>query len=801
MIRNYLKIAYRNLIKSRLSSLINIIGMTVGMASFLVIAIFIFDEISYDEYHPDKERTYRVYNVGTSDDGEVHYFPVAPPVYATSLQQFPEVETTLRIMDTYGEVMFKIGDNKFFERQVIYAEPSIFDILSLELIKGNEEKALAERRQVIIARSFAESHFKDDPVGQVISLDQGDFTVTGVFEDIPEHSHLQTKVVISFSTLYRENFDMSRMESWYWQQFFTYVKLHEKADRQAFENKFTDYVIEKGHPLTSEYNFTYLPHLQRIDDIYLHSSNFEWEIAKRGNIYTVQALSASALFILLIVCINFINLSTARSIKRIKEVGIRKAIGASRKQLIVQFLGESILLSIISIVLAGIIVEMLLPIINQLIEKNLSLGFLYDPATFTLILCLAMLLGLMAGAYPAIYASHFKAVTLMGKNAGNKPISNLFFRQAMIVIQFSLTIFLVAGSLTIFYQIDYIRNKDLGFDKDQVIFFRIRENISKHLEAVKNELTSHPGISEASYSYGLPGDLISQDNVVREGKNYPSSMFLIDHDYVKTLGIELLAGRDFNEEIATDRTSAFIINETGAKTLGFESPEAALGKELSWDMWHYSDSLKTGKIIGVVKDFHFRSFREDIATTVIHIYPEAYHSLALKVRADKLPETLSYLKEKWSVMESEWPFTYSFLDEGFNKMYTSDQRLYNFFTFFTGIAIFISCIGLFGLIYFISNQRVKEIGIRKVLGASSKDIIVLINRGYLALILIAFVIAIPASYYLAQHWLQDFSYKTELSPMIFITAGLVMILITLIATTFQSVKAAMTNPVDVIKDE
>ncbi|MEM7109487.1 MAG: ABC transporter permease [Bacteroidota bacterium] len=379
MLVNYLKIALRNLRKNKLFSFINIAGMTLGMASFFLVSIFVWDELQYDDYHPDKHRTFRIYNVSEDEDGTTEVLPIVPPIFAPTLKaDYPEVESTLRVMDTYGEILITLGDQKFLERKAIYAEPAIFDMLTIKLVEGNEQKALNEPNQIVVSQRFAENHLSSVNVGGSFNIQNESFELVGIFQDIPEHSHLQTEVIISMSSLFKY-WNSERLNNWVWQQFFTYVKLKEGADAVKFEQALTRFSEKYAHPVTKPVGFTYTPYIQNIDDIYLHSSNFQWEIAKRGNIYTVYALSAAALFIIIIVCVNFTNLSTARSIHRLKEIAVRKVVGAQKKQLIFQFLGESVLHSIFSVVMAGLLTELSLPYLNEFTSKHIDSYFVTQP--------------------------------------------------------------------------------------------------------------------------------------------------------------------------------------------------------------------------------------------------------------------------------------------------------------------------------------------------------------------------------------------------------------------------------------
>lgn len=802
MVKNYLKIAFRNLTKNKFFSAINIAGMTIGMASFFIIGLYVFDELKYDEYHPDKERTFRIYNVRTGNDGNVNRYPIVPPVFAATLKEdFPQIESTLRFMDSYGEELVSIdGDNRFYQSGSIYAETSIFDMLSIKLLQGNPATALKEPNQVAISASFANKHFgKGEAMNSTIRIGKADYTVTGVFQDIPKHSHLQTDMIMSFSTLL-QNWTASRKNSWVWQQFFTYIKLKKGSDWKQLEAQLPGFVEKHAYPITKPEGFTYVPHLQRIDDIYLHSSSFEWEIAKRGNITTVYALSAAAIFLIIIVAVNFINLSTARSINRLKEVGVRKVIGAQKKDLIFQFLGESIFLSLISVIIAGFITELAVPYLNIFTGKAISSQFLTEPVFLLAVIGFALILGLLAGAYPAFFASSFKAISIFKKRT-SATSSNSLFRKVTVVIQFGLSIFLISAAIIVYQQLSFLRNKDLGFDQEQIVLLPLKDNIRKSEEAIKAEWLKNPGIKSISYCFGLPGQIVAGDGIRdAENKRYPANQFMVDYDYLKTLGLQVIAGRDFDENLSTDATSAFIINETAVKNLGFSSPEKAIGQALYWNMWVDNDSVKQGQVIGVVKDFHFKSLRDELTSTVLQIYP-AYSTIAIKLNPGDPKATLSFLESQWKTLEPNWPFTYEFMDQNLTSMYKSERQLGYLFTFFTGLGIFIACLGLFGLVYYTTAQRIKEIGIRKVLGAGASDIVFLINKSFLWLMALGLLMAAPVCYYLAQNWLGNFAYKVTISPMTFVYAGLVMAAFALLTVSFQSIKAALTNPVDTLKEE
>ncbi len=805
MLKNYLKVASRNLVKSKTFSIINITGMTLGMASVFIISIFVWDELKYDEYHLDKERTYRIYNIRESEDGTTNYLPIVPPAFAPTLERdYPQIESTLRILDAYGDVLVGIDDHRFYQQDAIYAEPTIFDMLSLEMIQGNKGEALDQPNQVVVSERFSRAYFaNDDALGRSIRINNYEYEVVGVFKDIPMHSHLQAEVVLSLKSLY-QHWDSNRRNSWVWQQFFTYIKLKEGQEVAGLEAQLPAFSETYGHPLTKPMGFTYTPYLQRIDDIYLHSSQFEWEIAKRGSIHTVYALSAAAIFILIIVCVNFINLSTARSLNRLKEVGIRKVVGAQKKQIIIQFLGESIWIALLSVILAGLATELLLPYLNEYTGKNVENGLLTQPLSLVIMICFALTVGVLAGIYPAFFASSFHSLSIFGKRSTGRPSSHTGFRKVTVVIQFALSIFLVIGMVIVYEQLSFLRNKELGFEKEHIMIMDLTKSLRnqpERLKSIKTEWTRHSSIESISYCFGLPGQVVAGDHIIdMTGQTHPANHIMLDNDYISALGLEVVAGRAFSERYVSDPLNAFMINETAVRNLGFESPEKAVGQPLSWDLWHAEDSVKRGKIIGVVKDFHFKSLRDQLTTTILQVYPPAYKTMAIKLKGSSTEEAITFLEGAWGRVEPGWPFSYRFLDESFQEMYMAEQQMSRLFSFFAGLAVVVACMGLFGLVYYIAAQKVREIGIRKVLGASILDILYLINRSFVMLILVGLVIAIPASYYLSARWLENFAYSIEVGVLIFILPGLAMILFALLTVSFQSLKAAWTNPVNVLKD-
>ncbi len=801
MLTNYLKIAFRNLMKNKLFSIINIIGMTISLASCFLIALFVWDEWKYDDHHPDGDRTFRVYNIRQGDDGVTNYYPIVPIPFATYMQQdFPEIESTFRMMDTFGEKLFEINDQKILEANGAYAEPLAFDMLDIQVISGSSTDALQKPNTIALSKTLAQKYFGEkNALGETIKIGKENFQVSAVFSDMSKHFHLRINYLISFATL-TKSWKQDRFENWQFQQFFTYLKLKPGTDAKALESKFPAFVEKYAYPQIKSKGFTYVPHLQNIKDIYLNSTNFEWDISKHGNAQAVHILSFTATLLLIIACLNFINLSTARSIKRMKEVGIRKVVGAHRHQLIAQFISESVLITMLGLLCALFICELTLPSLNAFAQKELVLPFTPIISFSVVFFCIAI--GIIAGSYPAFHLSRFRPVAILynkSSNTGNTAI----FRQGLVVLQFMFSFFLITGSMIVLSQNDLLRNKDLGFSKEQLVLIPLRSAQLQHQTATKQEFLGHPNIISATIAFGIPSDIVAGDDIIEPvtNKTMPANLFCVDHDYIKTLKMQIIAGRDFSLDYPSDVKHGFIINETAARVYGFENSENAIGKSLHWKDWSNPDSLKKGTVIGVVKDFYFKSLREQVTPVVMVIEPDFTFKLALRIKPQDLSGTIAFLKKTYDRLDPEWPFTYQFVDQNFEAMYQSEEKLSTLFTIFTGLAIMVACLGLFGLVEYSVNQRTKEISIRKIFGASVNSLLLLLTRKYFLLVLIAFLVIIPISYVVAQQWLSNFAYHITLSPWMYGKACTLILLITGFTVSFQSLKAAWANPANSLRNE
>ena len=803
MLKNYLNIGIRNLLKNKLFSSINIAGMAISIGTFLIITLFVADELKFDRHVKDFSLKFRVFNELFLEDGSTKKGAmIPPPIGPTLVEEYPEVEYATRFLNFNYNVLFQAGGKKLTEFKGGYADPTIFDMFSLNVTEGNRKTALKELYGIAINTTLAKKYFADEPaLGQVIQLFDTTYTVTAVFEDFPAHSHLQLNYFLSLDGFAYENPD--RVKRWGWSQFHTYVKLKSEGDAPKLEAKLEDFAKRHAWETTKKNGSYYIPHLMPVTDVHLHAYDQLWDIAVRGNVQTVYILSATAIFILVIAILNFINLSTARAVNRIKEVGVRKVMGAFRIQLIYQFISESIIIALVALVIGCVITELTLPFVNSFAEKKIPTVIFLNPLLIPFLLAMAIVLGVAAGAYPAFYISRYKPAQILSNRESGRNSGKALLRQGLVVLQFVLSFVLITASLVVNDQHTFMRTKDMGFEKDNLVVINMRGDMERNPEATKNSFLNHPNIINATIGYGLPGEAYAGDGIKDKAtdKNMPISMLTIDHDYIKTLGLKVIAGRDFSRDFPSDEKHAFILSETAAKMLGHADPKQALGHELSWDRWDAPDSLKEGRVIGVVKDIHLNSLQDNISPVVLHIFPLVKATLTLRIKGEDIPATIAHLESTWKQFNSDWPFEYKFLDENFDKLYKAEQKLATLFSFFTGFTILVACLGLFGLVVYSTSQKYKEISIRKVLGASETSLVVKLGKTYVILIAIAFVIAIPFSYFTAEAWLQKFAYHIDLTPGLFVKAAVSILLISIVTVGIQSAKAARTNPVDALKEQ
>ena len=813
MIKNYFKIALRNLRKQRFYSLINILGLAIGLAVCLLITLFVLDELSYDRYHEKADRIQRVHMSYSLGGKEGNGAVVAAPLAQTMVETYPEVENAVRFR-TQGSYTLYRGTNAYQEEDVTFADSSLFDVFTLPLLYGNPKTALAQPNTLVISARSARKYFgtdweKSPPLGEtlLVGRDKEAYQITGIFDRMPSNAHFHFDVFLSMSSL-----EESREDMWLNNNFHTYLLLREGTDIEALQTKLNETFKTYAAPEIKQFTnmsyeefmgsgnrFEYL--LQPLTDIHLYS-DLEAEIEANGDIRYVYIFSAIALFVLLIACVNFMNLSTARSAGRAKEVGIRKTLGSLRKQLIGQFLVEAVLVSFLALLLAILMAELALPFFNDLAGKQFTIQYLHPWYFLPLLLLAVVFIGLLAGSYPAFFLSAFRpASVLKGKLASG--VGSSWLRNSLVVLQFSISIVLITSTVVVYQQLNHIRSMKLGYDKEHVLVVHNTYYLGEQAETFKNEALRQPSVTAATLTGHLPANAFNNNNnAIFPGTNPNSERtttlpwFFVDHDYIPTMGMEMVAGRNFSRDFATD-TAALVINEAAARY--FFDDTDPVGQTLS----RFSDDpgrFVTFTVIGVVRDFHYSTMRQKIMPMVINL-ADNISALSLRVQPGQEAATIAALEEQWSRFVPDLPFEYSFLNERFNDLYQSEQKLGTIFTVFCSLAIFIACLGLFGLAAYTAEQRTKEIGIRKVLGASVGSLVFMFSKDFTKLVLIALLIAIPISYFMMSRWLDDFAYRITLGVSTFLIAGGLALLIAWLTIGFQSVRAAVANPVNSLRSE
>ncbi len=798
MIKNYIKITFRNIKRQKGYSFINISGLAIGMACCILILLFIQDELSYDRYHKNAENIYRItYNeiIG----GVYAEFALSPFAFAPAMKaELPEVISYVRFFRRTG--LFTIAEKKFEERNILLADSTFFEIFSHEFIEGVPETCLDQPRSIVLTEESAFRLFGSvEIIGRTMILNEADeLTVTGVIRNVPRNSHFRFNYVVSSSTILSKSERFRQLfQAWLSVFGWSYLLLDSKADINEIESKFEDIFERNSGSVARQYGIEAHMALQKMTDIHLRSK-LQDEKDINSDIAYIYIFSAIAVFILGIACINFINLSTARSVNRAREVGLRKVFGAVKKSLIRQFIAESTGLAIIALVIAIIIAALVLPIFNDISGKFFSLAALNRPSVWLGAVSLVVLTGLIAGSYPAFYLSGFDPVRVFRSKFSN--IRNRFnFRNILVTLQFVISIVLITSTLIIIEQIEFMKNKNLGFDKEQVVVARVRgTGIRQNLASFKNELRQRPDIIQFSCSESVPGRSNSVLTIFQEGRseNESHSMDIMsaDFDFVETMGIEILYGRDFSRDFTSDTSGVYLINETAAKKLGWGNE--AVGKLIG-----VSQELMN-KVVGIVKDFHFKSLKTKIEPLVIILDPQHFNYISIKMRTDNVSETISFIENKWKEFESDRSFNYFFLDEDFDSLYRSEEKLEKILTSFAAIAIFIACLGLFGLASFTAEQRTKEIGIRKTLGAAASNVFLILSADFTKWVMIANCAALPAGYYLMKnYWIQSFAYPVNIGIGLIFEAFVLSILIAALTVGFQTLKAASANPVESLRHE
>ncbi len=811
MLKNYFKIAWRNLVRNRVFSAINIAGLAIGLASCMLISLYVIDELSFDRFHEKSNRIVRTTFKGTMQGGIINESHVMPPTAAALKADYPEVLESTRLRQG-GKPLVLLNNKLYNDEKLAFVDSNFFSVFTLPFVAGNPQNALLEPNTLVLSETAARKYFgKTDAVGKIVTFKDWNKTyrVTGVMKDIPSNSHFRFDLLGSMASV-----DEAKANSWMTSEFFTYLVLPEGYDYKKLEAKLPATVDKYMSPqlkqsmgvTTAEFrkqgNNLEL-RLQPLTAIHLHS-DFQYDLDANGDITYVYIFGAVALMMLLIACINFMNLSTAGSSKRAREVGVRKVMGSEKSELVGQFLTDSILLTSLALVLAILLSIIALPVFNGLSGKNLSLKWDAIPGLIPALIGFGLFVGIFAGSYPAFFLSSFKPITVLKGGSSVIKLSSsgrsFNLRSGLVVFQFFMSIILIVGTTVVFQQLQFIRNKKLGYNKDQVIVIPAW-SLGKNMEAFREGLMHDSRIENVSLSGYVPAGPSDNNNFTVNPDGNTDRMvktlrYEVDYNYLATLGMELARGRNFSKEYGTDSTG-IIINETAAKTFGW-TPGSAMDRIITRN--DNQGNKATYHVIGVVKDFHFRSMHERIGPLVMTLN-NGWGWMMVKTRSAEVSGLLASMKKSWDGFHSDMPFSYTFLDERFNETYKAEQKTGQILGTFAGLTIFVACLGLFGLATFTAEQRTKEIGVRKVLGASIAGIIALLSKDFLKLVIIALLIATPAAWWLMDRWLQEFAYKISVTWWMFALAGALSVLVALCTISYQSVKAALMNPVESLRSE
>ncbi|MBL7871142.1 MAG: ABC transporter permease [Cyclobacteriaceae bacterium] len=806
MYKSYLKVAWRNLLKSQGLFAINIAGLAIGIATCLIIMLFVVDELSFDRFNEKADQMVRVVLKGKVNGEVIKEAVTAAPVAATLEAEFPEVLQATRLR-SMGSPKISYKNTAFKNSKVAFVDPNFFEVFTLPLIQGNPSTALTEPNTIIITKEQAHKYFgEEDPINKMLEFTDAkeQYKVTGVIEKVPANSHFHFDLFASM-----EGLAHAKENNWMESNYFNYLVLAEGTDQKEFENKLPAIIKKYMGPQVEQMGMSFEKFkangneigifIQPLTDIHLHSDfASQSELEAGGDLKSVYIFGAVALFMLLIACINFMNLSTAGATKRNKEVGVKKVLGSRKNQLVQQFLTESFISTAVSMVLAVVLVIIALPFFNQLSGKGLEAAFLLNSNVLISLLILAIVITLLAGSYPAFFLSSIKPISALK----NKVVSggrSKGIRSGLVVFQFVISASLILAIIVVNQQMSYIQNKELGYDRDQLLVLRDSRLLGTNENAFKNQILTDPRVQSVTMSAFVPaGPTDNNITGVYPGQRHEevrrTIFYQVDAQYIPTMGMELVAGRNFSHKLGSDSLNV-IVNETAIKIFGLE--DNPLGQTLTANAGN--DRKKTLTIIGVVKDFHFKSLHETIAPLIMLNNP--YGGLIVKGKTKDMAGLIASIENKWKSFQVEEPFSYGLLDELYNETYVREQKMGSILKIFGMLTIFVACLGLFGLVTFTAEQRIKEIGVRKVLGANVTEIVTLLSKDLIILVAISFVIAFPLGYYMMDQWLQDFAYKIEIQGWVFALAGVTTLLIAFFTMSFKTIKSALANPVESLRSE
>jgi putative ABC transport system permease protein len=804
LIKNYLKIALRNLLKFKAYSFINIFGLAIGIAACMMILLYIRDELSYDKYNAKADQIYRIHTFGKLAGNEINIAVSPPPLGETLVRDYPEVVQYTRLLPN-KTMLIRYKDNVFNESNFFWADSTVFDVFTIPFIEGDPKTALNQPHTVVLTEKLAKKYFgKEDPMDKIMKFEDGTpYTVKGVVQNCPPNAHFHYDIFASIASL-----GLGDTPYWISNNFYTYIVLRKGVPGSELEAKLPGFAEKYAGPQLKELfgasweelrksDNIYEFHMQPLTDIHLNS-HLDYELEPNSDIKYVYIFSIIALFILLIACINFMNLSTARSAVRSKEVGIRKVLGSNKTQLVKQFLSESILLTFIAVVIAIALVEIFLPSFNTLAGKDLHTSYFNNFITIPVLVLVVIIVGLIAGSYPAFFLSSFRPVTVLKGNLNH--IGGSWLRSGLVVFQFAISIILFIGTFIIYGQLKYVQDKNLGFDREHVLVVTRAWALENQSQTFKNELMNNTHIVSASNTDNLPGRLFGQTVFKPEDSQSPQQYILAimstDYDFAKTMKLKLAEGRYFSREHASDSLTV-VINESAAKLMGIKDP---VGKRVILQ-GRTNDESMVFTVIGVLKDFNFESLHQKIRPLAIFLNKGQTAYLPVRIRPADVAGSVSFVEKEWKKFVPNKPFEYFFLDEDFNKLYQSEQKTGEIFSVFSVLAIFIACLGLFGLAAFTAERRTKEIGIRKVLGASIPGIVILLSKEFTKWVLVANIIAWPLAYYFMNNWLQNFAYRIDPGWGTFLLSAVIALFIALLTVSFQAIKVAVANPVNALRNE
>ena len=803
MLKNYITIALRALRKQAGYAAINVLGLAMGLTCCILIVLYVQDERSYDRFHENAEQIYRLRVERFSSGGETELSSqAAAPMAQAAMSDVPAIEASARLSRrTY---LVQRGDRRFYEEGFFWADSSFFEVFSFGLRRGDRATVLQAPYSIVLTPEMARKYFGDeDPVGQPLQVEGWTMTVTGVADEVPPQSHFSYDMLASFHTL--EAVTASPTSSWSWWNlsYHTYLLLNANADTEQVQASLRELPARYVGDQESGSGYRQFLYLQPLTAIHL-TSHYDDELEPNGHTAYVYVFSAIAVFILVIACINFMNLATARSAQRAREVSLRKVVGAGRRQLIVQFLSESVVLALLALGVALVLIQAAIPLFNTLAAKELSLHYAAEwPFTLACV-TFALAVGILAGMYPSFVLSGFRPIAVLkGDLATGR--GGALLRKSLVVFQFAVSVTLIVGSAVVYQQLRFMQTTNLGFSKDQIVVINARNNethgrrLADMYFGLKGALMDVAAVRSVTFSSAVPGR-DQGSSVISRSRGFTDdgqtmSVVSVDHDFAETYGLDVAAGRDFSRAFATDDSAAFVINEAAMRAMGWNTPEEAVGQELTRQ---FQD---TRTVVGVVKDFHFESLQREIYPVVFLVEPDWFNFVAVNIDTRSTPAAMAALEGVWDRFSPERPFQAFFLDDDYDRQYRSERRVAAVLGLFTGLAIFIACLGLFALAAFTAQQRTKEIGVRKALGATAANIVVLLSKEFTRLVVLGALVAAPVAYFLMQRWLEDFAYRIELSWTTFALAGVAALLIAWLTVSYQSLRTALTDPVKALRYE